>query len=77
MFLLVPAYPGSPGQKAVQRLCVCALRHGSKFSQQCILKIHTKTSTADTQITNRLSVVHVMLVLTAEAADLTLEQTCL
>ena len=22
MFLLVPAYPGSPGQKAVNRLCV-------------------------------------------------------
>ena len=24
VFLLVPAYPGSPGQKAVKRLCVCA-----------------------------------------------------
>ena len=24
MFLLVPAYPGSPGQKAVKRLCVRA-----------------------------------------------------
>ena len=23
MFLLVPAYPRSPGQKAVKRLCVC------------------------------------------------------
>jgi len=23
MFLLVPAYPGSPGQEAVKRLCVC------------------------------------------------------
>ena len=23
MFLLVPAYPGSAGQKAVKRLCVC------------------------------------------------------
>ena len=23
MFLLVPAYPGSPGQKAVKQLCVC------------------------------------------------------
>jgi len=23
MFHLVPAYPGSPGQKAVKRLCVC------------------------------------------------------
>jgi len=26
MFLLVPAYPGSPGQKAVKRLCVCIIR---------------------------------------------------
>ena len=25
MFLLVPAYPGSPGQKSVKRLCVCVL----------------------------------------------------
>ena len=23
MFLLVPAYPGSPGRKAIKRLCVC------------------------------------------------------
>ena len=23
MFLLVPAYPGSPGQRAVKQLCVC------------------------------------------------------
>ena len=23
MFLLVPAYPGSPGPTAVKRLCVC------------------------------------------------------
>ena len=30
MFLLVPAYPGNPGQKAVKRLCVCVLKckHG-------------------------------------------------
>ena len=28
MFLLVPAYPGSPGQKAVKRLCVCMCRIG-------------------------------------------------
>jgi len=27
MFLLVPAYPGSPGQKAVKRLCVCVSIH--------------------------------------------------
>jgi len=26
MFLLVPAYPGSPGQKAVKRLCVCVCK---------------------------------------------------
>jgi len=26
MFFLVPAYPGSPGQKAVKRLCVCVGR---------------------------------------------------
>ena len=25
MFLLVPAYPGGLGQKAVKRLCVCVL----------------------------------------------------
>jgi len=25
MFLLVPAYLRSPGQKAVKRLCVCAV----------------------------------------------------
>jgi len=23
MFLLIPAYPSSPGQKAVKQLCVC------------------------------------------------------
>jgi len=23
VFLLVPAYPGSPGPKAIKRLCVC------------------------------------------------------
>ena len=28
MFLLVPAYPGSPGQKAVKRLCVCIMAIG-------------------------------------------------
>jgi len=25
VFLLVPAYPGCPGPKAVERLCVCVL----------------------------------------------------
>ena len=33
MFLLVPAYPGSPGQKAVKRLCVCVLGP-NKFKTQ-------------------------------------------
>jgi len=28
MFLLVPAYPGCPGSKAVKRLCVCVLNLG-------------------------------------------------
>ena len=41
MFLLVPAYPGSPGQKAVKRLCVCVC--------VCYSDIHlTDTTTADT-----------------------------
>ena len=31
MFLLVPAYLGSPGQKAVKRLCVCV----------CVLSYHS------------------------------------
>ena len=25
MFLLVPAYPGSPRQRAIKRLCVCVI----------------------------------------------------
>jgi len=29
MFLLVPAYPGSHGQKAVKRLCVCVCCNGN------------------------------------------------
>ena len=28
MFILVPAYPGSPRQKAVKRLCVCVRSAG-------------------------------------------------
>ena len=43
MFLLVPAYPGSPGQKAVKRLCLCvcvcvcvaALACGPSYFQHC------------------------------------------
>ena len=33
--LLVPAYPGSPGKKAIKRLCVCV----------CVLFIHVKQLT--------------------------------
>jgi len=27
---LVPAYPGSPGQSAIKRLCVCVSRHAKR-----------------------------------------------
>jgi len=36
-FFLVPAHPGSPGQKAVKRLCVCGLTyllHKSKMGRK-------------------------------------------
>ena len=39
MFLLVPAYPGSPGQKAVKRLCVCVcliLLVGREKENRCL-----------------------------------------
>ena len=35
MFLLVPAYPGSPGQKAVKRLCVCVCSAARRYSGGC------------------------------------------
>ena len=34
MFLLVPAYLGSPGQKAIKRLCVCVYI-------SCVRRTHT------------------------------------
>jgi len=34
MFLLVLAYPGSPGQKAVKRLCVCVCVIDNVLTQQ-------------------------------------------
>ena len=39
MFLLVPAYPGSPGQKAVKLLCVCVcvdVRKNIIFMLACV-----------------------------------------
>ena len=38
MFLLVPAYPGSPGQKAVKRLCVCVSFLGLTVTKLSSLK---------------------------------------
>jgi len=37
MFLLVPAYPGSPGQKAVKRLCVFVCVVAVEQSNQLIV----------------------------------------
>ena len=49
MFLLIPAYPGSPGQKAVKGLCVrviMLLRHRSKIQAYRMHKIvHNKKTT--------------------------------
>jgi len=47
MFLLVPAYPGSPGQKAVKRLyvcvcvcvCVCLLDRLLSFDSLCLAAV--------------------------------------
>ena len=36
MFLLVPAYPGSPGQKAVKRLCVWGGVLYDRNCKQCL-----------------------------------------
>jgi len=35
MFLLVPAYPGSPGQRAIQRLCECVEVWSLSSVMQC------------------------------------------
>ena len=37
MFLLVPAYPGCPGQKAVKRLCVCVCVCVCVFQQYAVV----------------------------------------
>ena len=45
MFLLVLAYPGSPGQKAVKRLCVCVQEiYGQLHSQNVINDSQTSGS---------------------------------
>ena len=35
MFLLVPAHPGRPGQRAVKRLCVCVCNKELKTVKLC------------------------------------------
>jgi len=32
MFLLIPAHPGSPGQRVIKQLCVCCDRHNFCYS---------------------------------------------
>ena len=36
MFLLVPAYLGSPGEKAVKRLCACVRACVRAFVHACV-----------------------------------------
>ena len=43
MFLLVPAYPGSPRQKAVKRLCVCVC---CVYSQEFVIYNETGIDTS-------------------------------
>jgi len=40
MFLLVPAYPGSPGQQAVKQLCVCV--RAGRTETRIMLKMKLK-----------------------------------
>jgi len=54
MFLLVPAYPGSPGQKAVKRLCVCVC------VCVCVRRTRTRART--------LSCIHTKQVMTSSTA---------
>ena len=36
--ILVPAHPGSPGQRAVKRVCVCSLLNQSIRSALCVCR---------------------------------------
>jgi len=44
-FLLVPAYPGSHGQKAVKRLCVCVFNSVPVITFQYLLRLPEKGDT--------------------------------
>jgi len=49
MFLLVPAYPGSPGQKAVKQLCVCA---------RVCMRVHVRVRVCACVLVYRLTYLH-------------------
>jgi len=55
MFLLVPTYPGSPGQKAVKRLClcvcVCVLLHLLYFAS--LMRLSSKETHIDHVVSNK------------------------
>jgi len=36
---LVPAYPGSPGQRAVKRVCVCVYIYAKQYKTACLMVI--------------------------------------
>ena len=42
MFLLIPAHPGSPGQRVIKQLCVCCDRHNFCYSLLllCLTIVH-------------------------------------
>ena len=47
MFLRVLSHPGSPGQRAIKRLCVCLLSSGIYHDEQnCLLIMQTVNSGA-------------------------------
>ena len=47
MFLLVPAYPGSPGQKAVKRLCTVNIRGHEASFYEAKARCHEATIEAE------------------------------
>jgi len=50
MFLLVPAHSGSPGQKAVKRLCMCVALYIIHFAMQAASR-NVSTETAKNETT--------------------------
>ena len=54
-FLLVPAYPGSPGSMAIKRVCVCVCKVGGRYNVLPELAHHLVRSCADWVPTHRAS----------------------